>query len=153
MELFKGLYSYEVVLLILGIVFFVLLAVLLTIQILKEKDYKSMMLGFIFPVIMIGFPGIQKITYENGKVELDKVTRAVIENPQNEEAKEELAEQVQIMESRATRDPQALVTLAKANLALGDTAKARESVNRAIDLKPDNIPAKSLIKTMRRPQR
>ena len=68
MELFHGLYNYEIVLMVAGILFFIFLVLLLAYLVVKGKEYKQMLAFFVFPVIMIGFPGVKKISYDNGKI-------------------------------------------------------------------------------------
>lgn len=146
MKFFQGLYSYEIVLIILGTVLFLLLAVLLAWMIFRNREYRQILPFFLIPLLMIGFPGIKKITYENGKVELEKTTREVKASPADTTARAELARQVLEIRNRAASDPTGLVSVARANLVLGDTIKAEKAVNEALDLDPGMTEANDLAK-------
>jgi hypothetical protein len=74
MSLFDGLYPYEVVLLILGALFFLLLAVLLVLLVVRGKPYTGMLAFFAIPIVMIGYSSIQEITFQDGAVTIQKTT-------------------------------------------------------------------------------
>jgi len=90
MDFFEGLLSYEIALLVMGVLFFAVLLFLLIYLVINKRSYKGIIALFLFPVIMVGFPGIQKIRFDNGIVEIDRLTRAIEKNPANAEAKKTL---------------------------------------------------------------
>src|SRR5437870_13652772 len=79
----EGLQFYEVVLLGLGVVFFFVLVVILVVLVSQNRNIKPLFLFFVVPVLMIGFPAISKIKFDQNGLELDKTTRALIQNPSN----------------------------------------------------------------------
>jgi len=133
---------------VLGIIFFLVLVFMLIYLITKGKEFKQMVFFFLFPVVMIGFPGIKKISYDNGKIEIERETSKLLANPNDKAVRENLSVKVRNFESRASKDPTALVSLANANIALGDTAKARESVKKAVKINPKMILSKELVNRM-----
>jgi hypothetical protein len=138
MEIFGGLFLYEIVLLVLGnILFFVLLG-LLIFAVIKKRDIKLLVGLFLMPVVMIGFPSIQKIRYDNGVLEIEKEAQHVKSSPQSAEIKKDLASKVENLQSRAESNPAGLVAIADAHLALGDTLQARRSVDAALKIRPDH---------------
>lgn len=128
----------------LGAVLGLVLIFLLVYLIMKKRSYKQMIAFFLLPVLMIGFPSIKKIKYENGIVEIEKETRKVEANPQDGAAKQALAMKIQALEPRALNDPKALEIMARANLSIGDTIKAREAVKSALRIDPSLVPAQKL---------
>jgi len=67
----RGLYPGEVVLLILGIVLFVVLVIAFFYQLTHQRSLAAL-LGFFIPVVMIGYPTITSIQYENGVLTVQK---------------------------------------------------------------------------------
>lgn len=144
MELLKGLFIGEIVLLLLGIVFFLVLLILLIYLITKGRAYKQLIALFFFPILMIGFPCITKIKYDNGVIEIEKEARFVKNNPHEKNAEKNLNEKIKKIELRATSDPSAQVSIANANLIIGDTIRAKKAVNKALIIKPDFVSAQKL---------
>jgi len=146
MELFKGLYIGEVVLLLLGVIFFLVLLILLVFLVIRKRSFKPMIPLFLFPIVMIGFPSLKKIKYDNGVLEIEKETRYVKDNPKDTAAQKILIGKIKELESRAVLDPTAQMTLANANLSVGDTIKARKAVNEALKINPRLVPAQEFSK-------
>ena len=144
MGLFYGLTGVEIILMLLGVILFLVLLFILVYQVIKKMSYKYLLPFFLIPVLMIGFSSIKKISYDNGVIDIEKTTEEVKKNPDNQEARKALSEKIGAIESRAASDPSALVTIAKANLVLGDTVKAHKTVNQAVKLQPGLIQAKEL---------
>jgi outer membrane protein assembly factor BamD (BamD/ComL family) len=93
---------------------------------------------------MIGFSSIKKISYDKWCIELENETQQVINNPDDQNAKKNLAELIDKNESNASNDPTALSNIALARLALHDTVKARQSIDKALKINPGHIIAKKL---------
>jgi len=68
----RGLYPGEVVLLILGIVLFVVLVIAFFYQLTHQRSLPALLGFFILPVVMIGYPAITSIQYENGVLTVQK---------------------------------------------------------------------------------
>lgn len=121
MNLFAGLYFYEIVLLLLGVALFLALLVALLRNVFKDKPYAALLPGFFIPIVMIGYPSIESIQYQNGIVEIQKATNAVQENPSDPQAQAQLNElqaKVSKIEPRAGNDPHATQILAMARKAI-----------------------------------
>jgi energy-coupling factor transporter transmembrane protein EcfT len=141
MELFKGLFIGEIVLLFLGIIFFLVLLILLVYLITKKRAFKPLIPLFIFPILMIGFPSVKKIKYDNGVFEIEKEARFVKAHPDDKKAELALTEKMGRIELRANSDPSAQIKLANANLIIGDTVSAKRAVDKALRINPDLVSA------------
>jgi len=136
MSLFDGLYAYEVVLLVLGVVLFLLLAVLLVLLVVRGKAYTAMLGFFALPIAMIGYPSIQKISFQDGAVTIDKTTTQLQAAPTDATLRSSLEKQVDSLASRPTADPTALTSIAKAQFALGNHAAAETTLQKALQASP-----------------
>ncbi len=134
--MFEGLYLYEIVLLVLGIVLFGLLVVVLVVYVSQKRGLTALLPFFMMPVLMIGFPAFQKIRFADGQLELEKRTRKVAENPGDEKARAELKASLERVASRPTSDPKANLTAARAYKALGQPERALAKVDSALRLNP-----------------
>lgn len=146
---FEGLKGYELVLGTLGVVLFFVLVGVLIFLVATGKPIKPLLVAFLLPIVMIGFPGIQKIIYENGKLEIIRQTAAVEEKPESVDAKNELRKALEAVEERAglsTQDPTgeaeaspetALLT-AKGRLVLGDAEEAFDQSKFVLETSPQN---------------
>jgi hypothetical protein len=144
MAIFDGLYLYEVVLLVCGVLmFFALLAGLLW-MIFSNRNYKGLLIFFVLPIAMIGFPSITSIQLKDGAIEIEKQTTALQGNPQNTQARATLQAQVAKIEARPFKDPAIMSTLARAQFALGDENKAESNLNTALAASPNAAGAAEL---------
>ena len=73
---------------------------------------------------MVGFPGIQKIKFDNGVIEVETLTATVEQDPTNVEAKNKLEVQLKVIGDRSISKPSTLKIMEKAYMAVGDTPKA-----------------------------
>lgn len=124
MNLFEGLIFYEIVLLCLGVLFFFVLLFVLIYFVVKNRPIKAVIPLFLVSVVMISFPGIQKIRFDNGVIEIEKLTQEVEQNPGDSAAKKELANKLSKIENRPVLNPLTIKKLEKAFTAIGDTRKA-----------------------------
>ena len=124
MNIFEGLKSYEIVLLIMGVLLFLTLLSFLIYLILQKRDYKGLLPFFVIPIVMVGFPGIQKIKFDNGVIEVETLTATVEQDPTNVEAKNQLEVQLKAIGDRSVSKPSTLKIKEKAYMAVGDTPKA-----------------------------
>jgi len=136
MQLFEGLLFYEIVLLVLGALLFLVLLGLLIYSIINKRDIKVLALFFAISIIMIGYPSIQKIKFNEGVVEIEKRTKALEQNPADTTAQQELRKTLDDVEQRQISDSSTLVKIAEAQVAVGDSAKALKSVDLALKANP-----------------
>ncbi len=154
MQLFEGLLFYEIVLLVLGVLLFLVTLFALVYSIIKKRDLKALALFFVISIIMIGYPSIQKIKFDNGVVEVEKRTQELAQNPADITAKKELQKSLIDIVDRPTSNPTTLVKFAEAQVAVGDTTNAEKNLNLAMKENPDLPQAKRLKSNiyMKRPE-
>ncbi len=145
-----GVKSYEIALLVMGVVLFAVLLGILVYMVVKNRDIKQILLFFLFPVVMIGFPAIQKISYDNLIIEVQRNTNAVRNDPQNTAAREDLSRQADKLEKRASGDPALLHKIAEANMVLGNTVKARQLNEQADRIRIEALPSREFRRKIER---
>lgn len=137
MNFFDGLYGYEVLLLILGALFFIVLVGAFVILIVQKRPYGKLGMFFAIPVFMIGFPSIKSIQYKDGVLSVDKLTHELQQNPTDTEKREQLRRKVADVGNRPAADPAAIVSIANAQFALGNHKAAEANLQKAIEKAPD----------------
>lgn len=137
-NLFDGLLLYEITLLFLGVLLFVILCIGLLYYILKNEPVNKLLFFFLIPVIMIGYPGINQISISNDKIELTKYQQKLIDNPNDSVAREKVEQITEKLEKRAS-NPRDLVQISTSNLLLGNTEKAIILANEALTSDQKNI--------------
>ena len=90
--MFDGLHSYEIVLMVLGITMFILLSAMFVIYVSQRRKPTALLPFFALPVIMIGFPAFQKISFGKDVVTVEKLVDAVEKNPNDSNARAQLEE-------------------------------------------------------------
>lgn len=131
-NLFDNLLLYEVVLMFLGVFLFMILSAALVYFIIKKRAIKSLLIFFIIPIIMIGYPSIQQISISADKIDLSKYQQAYIENPNDSIAKQQLETLAAKLETRA-ESPEDIVQISKTKLLLGKPEEAIIYANKAIE--------------------
>jgi len=134
--MFEGLHSYEVILMVMGIVMFVMLAAVMFLYVFRGRKLTTLLPFFMLPVVMIGFPAFQKISFANDVVSVEKNVEKLAENPGDANARRQLAETVKQVEQRPIKDPKTNLTLARAYKALGQVDRAAERVDSALKVNP-----------------
>lgn len=142
--MFEDLYTYEIVLLIAGFLLFLALLVLVVVQTTKEKPIKPLLFFFVPAIIMMGYPGIQSFSISKDKLELTKIQEQVMENPEDEESKEQLAEVTRSIEKRAKTDRD-YVQLSKSYLLLNENDKALQAAQKALAINSNHSGAKQIL--------
>jgi hypothetical protein len=147
MQLLDGLSLYEIILIVLGVLLFLVLLLRLVFKTPAADQWKWITALFLVSVIMIGYPSIQKIKYDNGMLEIEKWSREVERNPADTAARGQLARALGDIGNRSITSPEKLVNVAAANAALGDTLKALTYVDQAIKTEPGFSKARALQST------
>ena len=142
--MFDGLYLYEVVLLFLGAVLFLVLVVAFILFVIKNRSIKPLLLFFAISVLMMGFPAISKVKFDKDGVEIDKITRELADNPSDVAAKTKLENLIGETKSRLIESPKGLVKIARAEAVLGNHDKALHTLNQALNSNPKLETAKDL---------
>ena len=146
MDLFDGLLGYEIVMLILGVVFFLALLVVFIIRSVRNQSIKVLFAFFILPIIMIGYPSIEKISIGKDLVDIEKSIDRLEKNPNDEKAKTELSKKLKEIGYREFTSPQNAVGIAKAHKALGNETKAKSILNKVVKQHPKDPQAIKLLK-------
>jgi len=136
MVLLDGLHPYEVLLAGAGSLLFIVLLPLFARQVLKDKPYNSLLAFFALPVVMIGWPSIQKVKLSQDTIELEKMTTALKENPKDSALRERVEAQVKQIKERPVSDPISVTTIAQAQLELGDQAASEATVDKGLQSAP-----------------
>jgi tetratricopeptide (TPR) repeat protein len=134
MSFFQGLYSYEIVLMVLGVILFVALLVLLII------GRKGLLGYFLLPVIMIAYPSIQSFAYKDGTLTIEKATDALLQNPTNPDLRSNVAQQLAKIESRPVPNAAVAASIARAQFATGNETAAVANLQKALQADP-KLPA------------
>ena len=142
-ELLDGLLLYEITLLILGVILFLILSIGLLYYIIKKEQIAKLLFFFFIPIVMIGYPSITQITISNDKIELSKLHNKVMENPDDSVAVQKMEQLTEKLEKRAstTKD---LVQLSTSNLMLGNNEKAETLADKALTRENTNVEARDI---------
>jgi hypothetical protein len=138
MSIFTGLYGYEIIMLVLGVVLFLVLIFILLRSVVKDQPWGKMVPFFLLPIFMIGFPSFKKLSYDDGKIELEKVTHSLSSDPTDTATRKQAEEAIQSLEGRGQRDAGALVAIAGAHWALGNYDSCQRLVAKAEGLSPED---------------
>jgi hypothetical protein len=141
--LFDGLLLYEIVLLFLGVFLFLILSAGLLYYIIKKEQIKKLLLFFVLPILMIGYPSIQEISISKDRILLTKYQEEFIENPTDSVAKKKVEEYTDKLEDRAS-GTDAIVQISKSKLLLGDHNEAVDFANKAITRESTNQEARQI---------
>lgn len=136
MNLLAGMYLYEIVLMVLGVVLFIVLVVAFLYQLMHQKDVKVLLGFFILPIVMIGYPSVQSVQYQNGVLTLQKATDELQSKPTDTALRTSLQNQVAQIGGRPSSDAKDLAIVAKAQYALGDEQAAKRNLAKALSIDP-----------------
>lgn len=143
---------YEFVLLLMGVLLFVTLLVLLVVFAVQRRALKGLIPFFVFPIAMVGFPGYQKISYENGIVTIEKLTQELTENPADSSARVDLEQALAEIDDQTISTPATLLKISKAQAAIGDSVKALRTVETAMHEDPASPEGKRLARLFGTPR-
>lgn len=130
-DLLDGLLLYEITLLILGVILFLILSIGLLYYIIKKEQIAKLLFFFFIPIVMIGYPSITQITISNDKIELTKLQNQVLDDPEDSVAVQKMEQLTEKLEKRAST-PEDLVQVGTSNLLLGNNEKAAELADKAL---------------------
>jgi tetratricopeptide (TPR) repeat protein len=131
MELFDGLYLYEVVMLFLGAFLFIVLVLALVYQMMHKRSFAGLLLFFVLSIVMMGYPSIKSVQVQNDTITIDKTTHDLQSKPADAQVRSELEKEVAKVSARPISDPAALTRLANAPFALGNEKAAEPNVQQA----------------------
>jgi len=140
MNFFDGLYPYEIIMLVLGVLLFLVLILAFVVLLTRGKSYGKLLLFFAIPIIMIGFPSIKSFEISTDSIKLVKDTMALEKDPTNNNLRASLEQTVAKVAARPIADPSVSTTIARAQLALGNDNAAEERIDKALKETPQ-LPA------------
>ncbi|WP_035085743.1 hypothetical protein [Aquimarina latercula] len=130
-ELMNDLHLYELVLLGLGVLLFLILSAGLVYYIVKKEEIKKLLFFFLIPILMIGYPSIQEFSISKDKIAFTKYHDEVISNPKDSLAKQRLSEVTEKLQKRA-KTPEDIIKISEAKLLLGKSEEAIKYADKAI---------------------
>lgn len=143
MDLFDGLLLYEITLLLLGVILFLILSAGLLYYIIKKEQIKKLLIFFVIPIVMIGYPSIKEITISKDRIAFSKFLNDYIEDPADSTAKRKVELYTEKLEKRATNSED-IMEVSKSNLLLGNPQKAVSLANKALEKDNANQEAKDI---------
>jgi hypothetical protein len=124
MSVFEGLIFYEIVLLVLGILFFITLLFVLIFFVVKNRPIKVIIPLFFISIIMMGFSGIKKVSFNNIVLEIEKLTAETKDNPSDDAIKQKLENKLAAIDTKRIKKPETVMKLEKAYTIIGEPNKA-----------------------------
>jgi hypothetical protein len=127
----------EVAMLVGGIAVFVAALGLVIYCVVTRRPFKALLFLFLIAIIMIGFPKIKHLVLPGGtEIDLIQSLQAVEKNPDDPAAKARLAGAVAKVSQNPNITPKTRLTLAKAQLVLGQRDEATANVKSALKSQP-----------------
>jgi len=136
MKVFDGLFLYEIVLLILGVLLFLVLLWALASSLKNGKPIAKLFPFIAISVLMIGYPSVKSIDISASELKIEKDVAEVEQDPTDAAKRGVLSGDIAGISSRPVSDPQVNTTLARAQLALGNTAAAQQHIEKALQASP-----------------
>jgi tetratricopeptide (TPR) repeat protein len=143
-KLFDGLYLHDIVLIVLGSILFFVVLFMLLYNTIKQRSIKSFLPFLLVPVIMIGYPGFQSMSFMGDILNIEKLKNQVAQDPTNETAKRELAELLDNVENRPIRSAETMIRLSRAYEVIGNIDRAEVYADAALAKDPLSDDAQQL---------
>jgi tetratricopeptide (TPR) repeat protein len=143
MNLLQGIQLPELIMLILGFILGLALIFIFIFTALRGKPNLYLLVGFIVPALLIGYPSYKSTQFGNNVVKIEQLVEKVNENPTDIAAQKELIDNLgQLPASRCVKSADAMTSIANAQASLGQYDSARVTINKAVEL--DKTSAKAL---------
>ncbi len=144
MAFVDGMYSYEIILLVGGVLLFLVLLAALLRKVFSNEPFSALLPFFGVAVLMIGFPAWSSVKVSDGVVEIDKKTHDLQEHPEDVALRSSLQSDVSKLSARPFNNPRIVTTLAQAQFALGQEEQAKQNLDKALAVDPALKPAQEL---------
>jgi tetratricopeptide (TPR) repeat protein len=146
MNVFSNLCPHESILLVLGVVLFSVLIFLIIWKTVKEQKIGILFPFFLLPVVMIAYPTIGSVQYNEGKFQFNTLLAQYLEGTMTDEGVDEFREKYQMLSEscKSNHDSGMLTTFAQAQLATGNYEEAALMAERTLNLRPDNRLARDI---------
>lgn len=142
--MFDGFYFFEWILMGLGVILFIALVIGFFYQLTHKRSIAGLLAFFVLDVLMIGYPSVKSFQINNGVISVEKQTDAVLSNPSDTKARQDLQQQVEKLQNRQFSDPATLASISKAEYALGNDQAAKETLSKALQKNPELPAARDL---------
>ncbi len=139
----ESLTFFEQVFMYLGILMFLVLLGSLVFFVLKGKELKPLLLFFLMPILMIGYPSIQEIKYQEIWIKLHKSQQNLVENPADSASREQVELLTDKIESRARTEDQ-LNSITYSKILLQKPKEAEFFAEKALSENQNSETAKEL---------
>jgi tetratricopeptide (TPR) repeat protein len=136
MAFFDGMYFYEIIALVGGVLLFLVLLAALLRKVFTNQPFTALLPFFMVAVIMIGFPAWSSVKVSDGVVEIDKQTHDLQANPDDAALRSSLQSNVSKLSARPFKSAQVVATLAAAQFALGQEDQAKQNLDKALATDP-----------------
>lgn len=131
MSIFRGLFPYEILIMGLGALLFVVMLIALMAYLFRGKSVVGLVVFFVLSIGMLGFPALKAIQYKDGLLSLEFNEQQLQRNPEDAQAREGLKIGLKAVEGRPA-DAKASLAIAKAQWAMGNEQAAVASLRPAI---------------------
>ena len=132
MNFFEGIPLYQISLFVLGAFFFLVLVFAFVTLLLRGKPYGKLLVFFVIPIVMMGFPAIKSFQYKGLVVTLDQSTAALQKDPTNTALRDQVQDQVKQVANQPNQSPQTMLKIAASQFALGQEANAKALLQKAL---------------------
>ncbi|MBT2145759.1 MULTISPECIES: hypothetical protein [unclassified Rhodanobacter] len=135
MNIFDGLYGYEKLMLLCGLILFVFALAAITVMIVQRRDFKMAMALIVLAIVLMGFPGIQAVKFSQDTVELDRI-RTQPQAPTDPVQKQQAQQALSNLEQRSAGNPQLQAQVSDGYRAIGEVDKAYRLAQSVLHEKP-----------------
>jgi hypothetical protein len=135
MNIFDGLYGYEKLMLLCGLILFVFALAAITVMIVQRRDFKMAMALIVLAIVLMGFPGIQAVKFSQDTVELDRI-RMQPQAPTDPVQKQQAQQALSNLEQRSAGNPQLQAQVSDGYRAIGEVDKAYRLAQSVLHEKP-----------------
>lgn len=146
MELINGLYLYEVVLLVLGVMLFLVLLFAFSVLVIRGRPFGKLLSFFMLPIVMVGYPSIESIEFGDNMLRLTMQMHELEKDPTNSNIRKSVESQLDEVSGRVVVKAETNIELARAELALGKEAVAKEKIDKVLRSSPQQLAAIELKK-------
>jgi len=147
-QLTDGLHMHEVLLFVLGSLFFLVLLFLMVLYAWRKEKLNVLLLFFMIPIVMIGWPSIARIQINEAGIALENTLRTYESDPQDPETRKALQAQVKELEDKRVKNPKTLINMAKANYMLGNDRDALQTLDKIPEGARESVGADDLKSTI-----
>ena len=134
--MFSHLEPFEIVIFILGIIFFIILAFGVWQAIQKGRKVGWLLPFFAVAIVMMGFPAYKSITIAGVELTLQEAVASSERNPQDQHAKDSVQKSLVELGSVNPKDLDGRILVARAYSVLGQKQRAMAQVDSVLKIDP-----------------